>query len=105
MRGYWGLALSGSRGYLKDQPITGRVSAINFTGKRFLLSLDRSEQKEPSVPNNDGEGDGAQAREVVKPVDGRSKTVNEYAPERSLVRAKFRPPRSTSNSPTISKDG
>ena len=67
-------------GYFKDQSVTGRVFAMNYPGKKFLLSLKPIEVKKPPA---DGDGDDGvpnktQAREVINPVDGRSQTIDEY---------------------------
>ena len=66
-------------GYFKDQSVTGRVFAMNYPGKKFLLSLKPIELKRPPADGDDDDiSTKTQAREVINPVDGRSQTIGEY---------------------------
>ncbi|KAI5788698.1 hypothetical protein FPQ18DRAFT_245482, partial [Pyronema domesticum] len=91
--GLVGLALKGSIpiekavlpnfGYNKFQSVEARVYAVDMEDQRFLVDL-----KPPHAPKERTEGEKAVPLDAINPVDGVSKTVDDYRPGK-LTKAKI----------------
>ena len=64
-------------GYVKHQTVTGRVFAIDHEQKKFLLSLKPIDETSPKSADSKAK---VEAKDAMHPVDGNSKTVDDYQP-------------------------
>lgn len=75
-----------SFGYRRDQSVTGRVINIDHEQKKFLLSLKKvTDEKSTVVADTTFK---AEAKEAVNPIDGHSKSVDDYCPGK-ITKAKI----------------